>query len=264
MIEIGVSVAQGGVEEAAESLGEGPVVDEKLFLGGMMKGVVFGVEGNGGNDEVDVGVVLDLTAPGVENAGEAESGALVFGGADVLEGGGALAQEEWVEDFGMNEAECPEFFGEGEGDHEVGHGQEPSFLFGGPDLLVEGATLRAGAVVATVVGVLLFLAACALIETATELGRAAREDAPHRPVVVVGELVPMGMGVGFPMLGEEVCEVQGHGLRCWRGVALAVGKGGEGVAAFALADFSEVKVDHNFLERAVTQGVGGDVVVLFG
>ena len=108
------------------------------------------------------------------------------------------------------------------------------------------------------VGVLLCFAAFALIETATELDGAAREDAPHGPVVVVGELVPMGMGVGFPMLGEEVCEVQGHGLRCWRGVALAVRKGGEGVAAFALADLGEVKVGHHFLERAVTK-VGGDL-----
>lgn len=71
--------------------------------------------------------------------------------------------------------------------------------------MVEGTTLGAGAVVAAVIGVLLFLAAFALIETPAELGRAAREDAPHGPVVVVGELVPVGMGVGFPMLGEEVC-----------------------------------------------------------
>jgi hypothetical protein len=71
----------------------------------MMKGVVFGMEGDARNDEVDVGMVLDLAAPGVLDAGEAEAGSLVFGGADVLEGGGALAKEEWIEGFGMNEAE---------------------------------------------------------------------------------------------------------------------------------------------------------------
>ena len=131
------------------------------------------------------------------------------------------AQEaDGIEDFGMEQAKGAEFRRQGEGDHEVGHGEEPGFLFGAPDLRVEGTTLRAGAVVATVVGELLFLAASALIETATERCRAAREDAPHGPVVVVGELVPMGLGVVFPMPGEEVCEVQGHGLRCWRGVAL--------------------------------------------
>lgn len=245
------------------------------------------MEGNAGNDEVDVGMVLDFAAPGVEDTGEAEFRAVVFGGADVLEGGGALAQEEWIEDFGMEKAEGAEFLRQGEGDHEVGHGQEPGFLFGGPDLLVEGTALRTGAVVATMVGVLLFLAAVTLIETTTQLCRAARENAPHGPVVVVRELVPVGMGVGFPMLGKEVCEKQGHEMRCERGrVALAVRKGGEGFAAFALADFSEMEVGHHFLERAVakvggdlsdrrptfqhvgaetvTQGVGREVVVLFG
>ena len=143
------------------------------------------MEGDAGNDEVDVGVVLDLAAPGVQDAGEAEFGAAVFGGADVLEGGGALAQEQRIESFGMAQAKAAEFLGQGEGDHEVGHGQQPGFLFGGPDLLVERAALRAGAVVATVIGVVLFRAAVALIESAAEGGRAAREDAPHGPVVVV-------------------------------------------------------------------------------
>ncbi len=67
--------------------------------------------------------------------------------------------------------------------------------------------------------------------------------------------------------------------------ALAVGKGCEGVASFALADLGEVKVSHHFIERAVTevssdlsnrrsafehvgakavaQSVGRDVIVLF-
>jgi hypothetical protein len=37
----------------------------------------------------------------MENTGEAEPGSLVFGGADVLEGGRTLAQDERVEDFGL-------------------------------------------------------------------------------------------------------------------------------------------------------------------
>jgi hypothetical protein len=211
LIEFGVLVFEGGVDATAEAGGEGLVVDEECVFGWMVEGVVFGMEGDAGDDEVDVGMVLDLAAPGVQDADGAESGALVLGGAEVLEGGGALFEEDGVEDFGMEQAEGAEFFGEGEGDHEVGHGEEPGFLFGGPDLLVESSALGAAAVVATVVGELFFFAAGAIIESATEGCGAAREDAPHGPVVVVGELVPMGMGVGFPMFGEEVCEVQGHG-----------------------------------------------------
>ena len=102
LIDIRVLVFQGAVDAAAEALGDGPVVDEELVFGGMMEGLVFGVEGGCGNDEVNVGMVLDLAAPGVQDAGEAESGSVVFGGADVLKGGGALAQDERIEDFGVS------------------------------------------------------------------------------------------------------------------------------------------------------------------
>ena len=113
----------------------------------------------------------------------------------------------------MEQAEGAQFRGEGEGDHEVGHGQEPRFLFGGPDLLVERAALRAAAVVAAVVGVVFLLAAATLVEPPAQLGRAAREDAPHGPVMVGGELVPVGTGVVGPMLAEQICEMQGHEVR---------------------------------------------------
>jgi len=94
LIDLGVLVLQGAVDQAAEALGERLVVDQELVVGGAVKGFVFGVEGGGGNDEVDVGVVLHLAAPGVQHAGEAEFRAAGLGGGDVLEGGGALAQDE--------------------------------------------------------------------------------------------------------------------------------------------------------------------------
>ncbi len=179
---------------------------------------MFGVEGNTGHDEVDVGVMLDLAAPGMKDAGEAKLGSVDLGGTDVLEGGGALAKDEWVEDFRVKQTKDTEFLRQREGDHEVGYGQKPGFLFGGPDLLVKGSAARAGAVVTTVISELFFLAAITLIEPPTKGGRAARENAPHGPVMVVGELVPVGLGVGFPMLTEEVCEIESHRCGCRRGV----------------------------------------------
>lgn len=116
--------------------------------------------------------------------------------------------------------------------------------------------------IATVVGVLFFPTRLALIKSATEFGSAAREHAPHCPVVGGGELVPVGMGVGLPMRTEQGCEGEGHDLRFYRaggvGFLLTIGKDGEGFAAFALADFREVEVGHDFLERAVAE-VGGDL-----
>lgn len=79
-------------------------------------------------------------------------------------------------------------------------------------MLVERAALGAAAVVAAVIGVLFGLAAVAFVEASAERGRAAREDAPHGPVVVGVELVPVGLGVFFPMLSEQFCKVQGHGV----------------------------------------------------
>jgi len=76
--------------------------------------------------------------------------------------------------------------------------------------LVERAALGTGAVVAAVVGVVVFLAAAALVEAAAELGRAAREDAPEGPVVGCVELAAMRLSVVCPVLVQEVCEVKGH------------------------------------------------------
>jgi hypothetical protein len=95
-------VFQGAVDAAAEALGDGAVVNEEAVFGGMMESLVFGMEGDCGDDEMDMGVMLDLATPGVQDAGGAESGPVVFGGADVLEGGRTLAQDERVEDFGLS------------------------------------------------------------------------------------------------------------------------------------------------------------------
>ena len=86
LVDVGMLVLQGAVETAAEAPGKRPVVNEEVVPGGAMEGFANGMKGGGGNDEVNVGMVLDLAAPGVQDAGEAEFRALVFGGADVLEG----------------------------------------------------------------------------------------------------------------------------------------------------------------------------------
>jgi hypothetical protein len=48
--------------------------------------------------------------------------------------------------------------------------------------------------VAGVVGVVLFMASLALIKSAAEFGRPAREDAPDGPVVDAGDLAAMSLG----------------------------------------------------------------------
>ena len=57
---------EGALDKAAEAGGEGLVVNEEIFgLFGAVEGLVFWVEGDGGDDTVDVGMVLGLATPGV-------------------------------------------------------------------------------------------------------------------------------------------------------------------------------------------------------
>ncbi len=122
MEEVGVFGFEGALDEAAEAGGEGQVVDEEIFgFFGAMEGFVFWIEGDGGDDDVDVGMVLGLAAPGVEDGGEVENEVVVFefGAGDVMQGGGAAFEEEVVEDFGLVEAQGAELCRDGEGDHEV-------------------------------------------------------------------------------------------------------------------------------------------------
>lgn len=87
----------------------------------MDEAVIAGIISDGGDDAVDVGVVLHLPTPGVEDAGDSETQArdFVFGGGDVVEGGGAAFKEEVVEFFGAMEAEAAELPGDGKGDEKV-------------------------------------------------------------------------------------------------------------------------------------------------
>lgn len=69
--------------------------------------------------------------------------------------------------------------------------------------------------VAAVVGVVVFVAVAALVESTTQGGCPAREDAPDGPVVDAGELGGIGTGVFGPMLTQEVCEEEGHFEMRW-------------------------------------------------
>ena len=104
MVNLRMLALEGLAHEVAKALGKGAEVNEE--------GVVFGVDelffarmpGEGGHDAVDVGVVLELTSPGVEDAGEACDAALGFGGSDVAQGLGALLEDGIIKFFGMSEA----------------------------------------------------------------------------------------------------------------------------------------------------------------
>lgn len=90
-VDLGMIVLQGGLKAAAESRSKRAVVNKEVVFGGMDEGSGGGIESNGGDDEMNVRMVLDLTPPGVKHADEASARAMVVGGDEVLEGGGAFA-----------------------------------------------------------------------------------------------------------------------------------------------------------------------------
>ena len=91
-------VPERAVHAAAEALGERAEVDEELVVGGLDELVGCGVEGDAGEDDVDVGMVADFPVPGVEHAGVAAFRAVVFRRDDIGEGSGAFPQDQGVED----------------------------------------------------------------------------------------------------------------------------------------------------------------------
>ena len=68
-------------------------------------------------------MVLELPAPGVEDAGEARCAALGFGLHHVLECLSALLDKDAVEFLGVFFTDTPQLGRNGEGDHEIRHGE---------------------------------------------------------------------------------------------------------------------------------------------
>ena len=210
-VDLGMAVFEGDFEAVAEARGQRRAVNQEIGLVGITLAAV-GREDHPGDDEVDVGMVLELAAPGVQHRGEPR-GAAEFGSAEVFERSGGLAQQQVVEDGGVGLADAAQGVGHGEGDQEVGHaGEEAGLLGGGPLLLIDGAALGAGAMVATVVGKVPGVrVAGALPEPPAEGGGAAGQHGPRRPVMGGGEPRSVGAREARPMLAQDLGESQGHG-----------------------------------------------------
>jgi hypothetical protein len=79
-------------------------VEEEVLVFGVDEEVFVWMPGEGGHDAVDVGVVLELASPGVEDAGEAGDATVGFGGGDIAQGLGAGLEDGVIELFGMGQA----------------------------------------------------------------------------------------------------------------------------------------------------------------
>jgi len=134
----------------SEEDGEGFDREEEVEVGGM-PGVVLGRDGSPGDDIVDVGMIVELTAPGVKDAPEAwEIGSDVPGiGSQGGHGLGRGCEHGTVSGALVAADEGVELLWSGEGDQEVGPWHLPLHLIMEP---LMGLVVLAGGAVAVSAG----------------------------------------------------------------------------------------------------------------
>lgn len=128
---------------------------------------------------MQVGMELHLPRPGVQDRDKAAPAAEVLRVREKVFGRpGGGGEERGVGDPLVAAEERAQRFGHREGEHEVRHRQQARLLPGRPLLLFACAAARAGAVVATVVGVVVAPAIRTAVHVPAQTGRATRQHGP--------------------------------------------------------------------------------------
>jgi hypothetical protein len=211
-------------EASPEDPGERAVGDEEVRPSGHPDRTV-GAGSAAGDDVVDVGVVFEGAAPGVEHAEEAgERGAdPPRVGGEVLDGAAGGVEEGAVAEAMMSADEAPQLGGEGEGEEEVGSGQEALLL--DPEPVPALVVLAGGAVAiaAALGGAVVVAAGGAGEDDGAELsGTAGGDGAEDRAVLAgngVAEAREVGGAVAAYDLGEgghERAPATASGAPVWR------------------------------------------------
>jgi len=158
-----------GPEFGAEDLGE--CLDRQIeIVGGRQPTVAVRGQAAGRDDDMEMGVILHLSAPGMEHGGKprqlSANEARIF---DQFFNRPACRLEHGaVGSLLMAAAEGPELFGYGEGEHEVVAGQSPLKLGIEPLAALEVLALGTVAIAAGAVDPVLLPAAVALIDNHAE------------------------------------------------------------------------------------------------
>ena len=216
----GVESEQPGAELALEHAGDGVHGEEPAGLFGTGPGVLGG-EAAAGDQAMEVGMVHEVLAPGVEDGGEAQLGleALL---AKLEEGGAGALKEQAIERGLVLEEERAQGGREGEDPVEIADGQQS------PSLLLEplaAALVLAGGAVAVAAAVGPPMSAVALLAL------------PHRPAQLSGATlgqttqhleVVSGQGLAVEVFGQEYLQHLGdRQFRRGAGVAAHAGISGD-------------------------------------
>jgi len=203
-----------------------------------------------GNDVVDVRVIHELAAPGVECAQE-PGFAAQLGGCNILHRGRAFAEQDVEHQSLVGADDRAQLLGHGERDQVIRHRQEPGGLALQPLLRFAVPALWAGPVTAAVIGEVP-VPAFAVVEASAALRRMARKDRAHRRVVRGQDVLGAVPGhVGRPVTTEDVRQCRGH-----RGLRLDAQAGVEGFERLSrpiLAHAREVGVNDRRFDRAMAE-----------
>jgi len=196
-----------------EDDGDGVSREEEVTMCGKVPSVAVLREPADGDEEMDVGVVIEVAGPGVEDgedAGSSSNPVRVLG--DGQDGGGGGLLNEGVDLALMGAGEAAKFGGEGEGDQSVTARKKESLELLAPDLGRLQLAARAVAVTAGVVGVVDGATVVAGEDGTTERGSSAADDVVHG--APVGGQHPLAelLAVGGTCPFEDRREA-GHGLR---------------------------------------------------
>jgi hypothetical protein len=209
---------EGGPEQreqfAAEDAAEDADRQEKPRpAGDPSRGV--GGDPAAGGDAVDMGVMLEVLVPGVEDGEEADLGPEVVGaGGDLLQGLRGGAEEQAVDHARVRQGDRVERRRQGEDEVEIFDGQQ--FRLAGLHPVGGGGGLALGAVAvaAGVVGDLAVAALIAFLDVAAQFGGPADGDIMEDETLFVGEPGAVAIEEGIAVSSEDVGDFEpwpGHG-----------------------------------------------------
>ena len=198
-------------EEAAEQAREHAHGQEEAGLAGDPARAVRR-QAAAGNDDVDMRMMGQRRAPGVQNGGEADARAemLRVGGDGGQRLGGGPEQE--VVDGGLVlERDGADRRRQGEDDVIVGNRQEFRLALGEPLPRRRALALRAVTVAAGVVGDAFVRAVLAALDVAAERGGAAGLDRRHDLQLGEADMAGVGLAPRRPVGAKDVGDLQGRG-----------------------------------------------------
>ena len=175
--EFGMFLAEVFLEKGATVIAQRSVMEEELGAGGHPLATVR-AEAAGGNEIMDMGMENEGASPSVQDPKHAQLSTETAGMAgQILQSLGSGGKEEIEGDLQMGPDEEAQLLGHGEGDQEVGHGQqEAGALSLEPGVGVGLAALRTVPVVAGMIAVMKAWTVRTLEELAAQSGGAAGQD----------------------------------------------------------------------------------------